>query len=148
MIYTLFRSAVKKIFVSFDFEHDRDYRYLLSALNSNTGSKVTFEDFTPSEIRSIDVGRIKAALTGKLAGATHALIVIGKHANSLHPDRARIGTQNWQWWEIEKSKELKKRLIAVKIERANPAPTPLLNSNATWAHSFNVLAIIQAIADA
>jgi hypothetical protein len=66
----------------------------------------------------------------------------------LHPDRARIGTQNWQWWEIEKSKELKKRLIAVKIERANPVPTPLLNSNATWAHSFNVPAIVQAIADA
>lgn len=146
MTYTLFRSAVKKIFISFDFEHDRRYRYLLSALNENTDSKVAFEDFTPSEIQSNDVGRIKAALTAKLAGATHALVVIGKHANSFHPDHARIGTRNWQWWEIGKSKELGRRLIAVKIERANPTPTPLLNSNATWAHSFNVPAIVKAIA--
>lgn len=147
MTYPLLRSVVKKIFICFDFEHDRKYRYLLSALNMNTSSKVIFDDFTPSEIQSSDVGRIKAALTRKLTGATHTLVVIGKYANSPHPDRVRIGTQNWQWWEIEKSKELGKKLIAVKIERANPTPTTLLNSNATWAHSFNVPAIVQAIAD-
>lgn len=140
--------VTKKIFISFDFEHDRNYRYLLSALNENTGSEIVFDDLTPSEIQSSDIGRIKAALTRKLGGATHTLVIIGKHGNSFHPDRIAIRTRNWQWWEIEKSKELRKKLIAVKIERANATPTPLLNAQAMWAYSFNVPAIVQAIKSA
>lgn len=138
----------KKVFISFDFDHDRNYRYLLFALNANTGSDVSFEDFTPFEIQSNDVGRIKAALTNKIIRATHTLVVVGRFANSYHPNSLLIGTRNWQWWEIEKSKELGRKLIGVKINRANSAPDPLLNSSAAWAHSFNVVAIVKAIASA
>ena len=125
-MYPAYRTTRKKIFISFDFEHDRNYRYLLSALDKNTSSDVSFEDFTPSEIQSSDVGRMKAALTRKLTVATHALVIVGKYANTPHPDRVLIGTLNWQWWEIEKAKSLGKRLVGVKIEPSNPTPSPLL----------------------
>ncbi len=147
-MYPAYRATRKKIFISFDFEHDRNYRYLLSALDKNTSSEVSFEDFTPSEIQSSDIGRIKGALTRKLSDATHELVIIGKYANTPHPDRPQIGTLNWQWWEIEKAKSLGKGLIAVKIEAANPTPFPILGAGATWAGSFNVPAIVSAIATA
>lgn len=141
-------TPTKKVFISFDFEHDRNYRFLLTALSKNTSSDIQFDDFTPSEIQSNDVGQIKRALTRKLNDATHELVVVGEHANSRHPDANLIGTRNWQWWEIEKAKELGKKLIAVKISRENPTPEPLLNSRAKWAYSFNVDAIAKAIREA
>jgi hypothetical protein len=140
--------ARKRVFISFDYDHDRNYRYLLTALAKNPRSDIEFDDLTPSEIQSYDIGRIKGVLTQKIQDATHTLVVIGKHANSYHPDSANIGTRNWQWWEIEKSAEKKKKFIAVKIERANSTPTPLEGKGATWAHSFKVDSILQAIDNA
>ncbi len=144
----LTKQRTKKVFISFDFDHDRNYRYLLSALKENSGSKITFEDLTPGEIQSYDVGRIKSVLTSRIKKSDYTLVIIGRHANSYHLDRAKIGTRNWQWWEIEKSKEEGKKFIAVKIERSNASPEPLKNVGAKWAHSFNVDAILKAINEA
>lgn len=144
-MYTFAKQKTKKVFISFDYDHDRRYRYLLSALKENSGSKIDFEDLTPSEIDSYDVARIKAALTRRIKASGYTLVIIGKHANSYHPDRAKIGTRNWQWWEIEKSKEEGNKFIAVKIERSNATPEPLKGVGAKWAHSFNVDAILKAI---
>lgn len=144
-MYGFTKQRPKKVFISFDFDHDRNYRYLLSALKENSGSKIEFEDLTPSEIQSYDVGRIKAVLTSRIKDSSYTLVIVGKHANSYHPDRAKIGTRNWQWWEIEKSKEEGKKFIAVKIERSNASPEPLKNVGTKWAHSFNVDAILKAI---
>ncbi len=54
-IYRAF-TPTKRILVSFDYDHDRHYRYLLSALNENSRSELVFEDVTPEEIRSSDIG--------------------------------------------------------------------------------------------
>jgi len=140
--------AKKRIFISFDYENDRNYRYLLSALSANSGNDLEFIDVTPSEIQSYDIGKIKGVLTTKIRNATHTLAIVGKHANSLHPDRVQIGERNWQWWEIRKSHLEGKGLIGVKIERYYDAPDPLLNNGTKWAHSFNVNAIIQAVNNA
>jgi hypothetical protein len=137
--------ARKRIFISFDYDHDRNYRYLLSALKTNPRSDIDFDDLTPEEIDTSDVGRVKAVLSRKIRDATHTLVIIGEHANSYHPDRDKIGTRNWQWWEIEKSAEEGKRFIAVKIKSTNDTPTPLYGKNATWAMSFTVDSIIAAI---
>lgn len=147
-MHSLAKQRTKKVFISFDFDHDRNYRYLLSALKENSGSKISFEDLTPGEIQSYDVGRIKSVLTSRIKKSDYTLVIIGKHANSYHPDRAKIGTRNWQWWEIEKSKEGGKEFIAVKIERSNASPEPLKNVGTKWAHSFNVDAILKAINEA
>jgi len=136
---------MKRIFISFDYEHDKNYRYLLTALAKNPRSDIEFTDVTPEEIQSYDVSRIKAVLTKKIKEATHTLVIVGKYANSYHPDRDEIGERNWQWWEINKSDEEGKGFIAVKIESSNEPPEPLYGKGATWANSFTVDAIVNAI---
>jgi len=144
----LYRSATKRIFISFDYDNDRDYQYLLNALKQNAQSPIQFEDVTPSEINTDDVGRVKAVLTTKIRSATHSLVIIGKHANDTHRDSVKIGERNWQWWEIETSKAEGKGLIAVKIDSTNPTPDPLYGAGAKWAMSYNVDAILKAINEA
>lgn len=141
----MFTRSSKSIFISFDYDHDRHYWYLLSALKENSSSAIKFIDVTPSEIDTDDISRVKAVLTQKIRSATHTLVIIGEHANDTHADSVEIGIRNWQWWEIEKSKAEAKRLIAVKISSGNPTPDPLLNSGASWAYSFTVEAILKAI---
>ncbi len=123
----------KRIFISFDFDHDRHYRYLLDALKENSRSEIDYEDVTPDEIQSTSVATIKAGLLAKLQRSTHALVIVGSYANSYDPRSAEIGQRNWQWWEIVKAKEQGKGLIAVKIEKANDPPEPLMSAKATWA---------------
>lgn len=137
--------AKKKVFISFDYDNDRNYRYLLKALAKNAGSEIEFEDLTPEEIQSYDIGRIKSALTRRIRSSTHTLVIIGKHANSDHEDSEKIGTRNWQWWEIEKSDDENNKFIAVKIESSNNTPDPLYGKGATWANSFKVDSILKAI---
>ena len=137
--------AKKRAFISFDFHHDRHYRYLLSALSKNPDNDIEFIDSTPGEIDTMDSGRVKAVLTTKIRSATHTLVLIGDYANTPHKDRAKIGTRNWQWWEIEKSKEEGKKLVGVKLERSNDSPEPLLNAGATWAYSYSVESILEAL---
>jgi hypothetical protein len=60
-----------RVFVSFDYENDRHYKYLLEAWNPNPRFNFTFADATPDEINTLNVGRIKAALTSKINDATH-----------------------------------------------------------------------------
>lgn len=145
-MYT-FRST-KKICISFDWHNDRHYRYMLSAWIANPTNPVSFEDLTPGEISTDDVARIKARLTTQIRAATHTLILVGAYANTKHADSAKIGTLNWIWWEIEQSKAEGKGLIAVKIERGNLTPDPLLNADASWAMSFTRDGILKAINDA
>lgn len=138
----------KQIFISFDYDQDRHYRYLLTALSKNQKFDIDFYDHTPGEIQTDDIGRLKAALTQHIRNASYTLVIVGKYANAYHRHWMRIGTRNWQWWEIEKSIELGKRLIAVKIDRSYEAPAPLYSQGARWAHSFNVDAIAKAIDEA
>jgi len=145
-VYT-FRPT-KKICISFDWHNDRHYRHMLSAWIANPTNPVTFEDLTPGEINTDDVGRVKAQLTTQLRATTHTLILVGQYANTKHKDSEKIGTRNWIWWEIEQSKAERNGLIAVKLGRDHPTPDPLLNSGATWAMSFTRDAILKAINDA
>lgn len=117
--------AYKRIFVSFDYDHDRHYRYLLDAWNANRNFPVRFSDHTPNEIQSDNVDRVKAVLTRKLQEAGRTLVISGRYANSLHPDWAEIGTRNWQWWEAEKSLELGNTIILVCLHLNYDVIAPL-----------------------
>jgi len=138
----------KKIFISFDWDHDRKYRYLLTALAENPRSDIEFDDYTPDKIQSDDIARIKAVLTSKIRQATHVLVIIGKFANSYHPRHGEIGERNWQWWEIKKGIEERKGFIAVKIDPSNEPPEPLYGVHASWAISYKVDSILKAIENA
>lgn len=136
---------MSKVFVSFDYDNDKHYKFLLQAWHHNPKFQFTFEDGTPSEINSLNVGRVKATLTAKIKEATHTLVIVGQHANQPHRHRDLIGYRNWINFEIAKSIELGKRLVAVKLNRNYESPEKLLSSNAYWAYSFNEQSIINAL---
>jgi hypothetical protein len=82
-VYSYYKSSsIYRVFISFDYTNDKRYRYLLQALAENPRFDIEFDDYTPSEIQSQDIGRIKAVLTRKIRESTHTLVVIGQYANS------------------------------------------------------------------
>jgi len=137
--------ALKRVFVSFDFENDRQYKYLLEAWHANPDFDFVFSDVTPSEILSNDIGRIKAGLTTKIILATHTLVIIGKEANKFHKDHKLIGHRNWINFEIYQSKLYDKKFVAIKLSPYYENPEELMFTNVSWAMSFTEDAIIRAL---
>lgn len=136
------------MFVSFDYENDKHYKYLLEAWDANPEFGFVFADQTPDEIDTNNVGRIKAALTVRINGATHTLVLVGKYANSLHPKRHLIGSRNWINFEIAQSKAARNLIVAIKLDRANESPEELVGAGASWAMAFTQEAILRALAAA
>ena len=139
---------IKQVFVSFDYENDRHYKFLLEAWDANKQFDFVFADRTSQEINSNDIGRVKAALAVKISKATHALVIIGKEANKLHTDWRLIGHKNWINFEIAKSKQLGKKIVAVKIDRSYESPEELTGAGATWAMCFGDTQVTQALNNA
>ena len=139
---------IRTVFISFDYDRDRRYRYLLSALNQNRRSDLTFTDGTPREIQTDSISRVKAVLTTRINQATHTLVIVGQDANRLHTDHQEIGQRNWQHWEITQSAQAGNKFVGVKIDRNFDSPTPLLGQGAKWAMSFTVESIIAALEEA
>ncbi|MDR1884005.1 MAG: TIR domain-containing protein [Prevotella sp.] len=137
--------AKKRVFVSFDYEKDRQYYFLLKAWDANSDFEFSFSDYTSKEIQSDSVPVIKANLTKKIKEATYTLVIVGSDANKRHKDAAEIGYKNWQNFEIAQSKANSNKLVGVKIDRSNESPDELMNSGATWALSFTQTAIIDAL---
>lgn len=138
----------KKIFVSFDYEKDRQYKYLLEAWNKNSEFEFEFDDKSTREINSWNIPTIKAALSRKINEADYTLVIIGQDANKLHRDRSLIGYRNWQNYEIAKSKENGNKLIAIKINSNYESPDELLGAGASWAYSFTEDSIMKAVKNA
>lgn len=134
-----------KIFVSFDFDNDRQYKYTLNMWASNANIDFSFNDVSTQEIQSWNISRIKAAITTKINQSDAILVLIGEHADSYHKDRHLIGYRNWQYFEIAQAKAAGKKIIAVKIDRGNSSPTLLYGSGASWAMSFTLDSIKNAI---
>ena len=134
-----------KIFVSFDFENDRNYKYTLNMWNKNPNFEFTCNDTSPSEIQSWNISTIKAVLSRKINEATHVIVIVGKEANKLHKDRISIGYRNWQNFEIAKAKELKKQIIALQLNPSYQYPEELKNCNAKRIYSFRYENIIEAL---
>lgn len=140
--------AKKKVFVSFDYENDKHYKFLLEAWDANPNFDFFFSDLSSEEINSNSVAVVKQALSAKINQANYTLVIVGKEANKRHPDYLAIGHKNWLNYEVAKSKDHKNKLIGVKIDRAYDSPDELLNSGASWAFSFTQAAIIKALEDA
>ena len=136
-----------KIYISFDYENDKHYKFLLEAWDVNSNFDFNFSDKSTHEINSYNVSRIKAGLTTKINEATYVLLIIGKEANKRHPDSEFIGDINWINWEVNKAKELRKKLVAVKIDNSYESPLAILNSNASWARSFTPEAVMKALSN-
>ncbi|MDM0612485.1 TIR domain-containing protein [Clostridium perfringens] len=135
----------KKVCISFDYTDDNHFKNLLSAWDANTNFEFSFDDLTPTEINSENYSRVKAVITQKIAAADYLLVVIGKNANKVHPRQKEIGSKNWINWEIKKAKELKKKLIAVKLNKSFESPDEIKDSGAKWSMSFTKDGIINAL---
>lgn len=114
--YPFRKASRKKVFVSFDWDHDKRYKFLLEAWDANPDFEFVFSDKTPEEIQSNDIGRIKAAIALKINQSTHTLVIVGKYPNSRHKDSAKIGYVNWINFEVHQSNENKNKIVAVFIE--------------------------------
>lgn len=134
-----------KIFVSFDFENDRQYKYTLNMWNNNSAFEFTCDDRSPSEIQTNSVAVVKNVLSRKINEATSVVVIVGKEANKLHPDWRSIGYRNWQNYEIAKAKELGKKLIAVQLNSTYQYPEELIGANAIRVYSFNQADILKAV---
>lgn len=137
-----------KVFVSFDYDNDKHYKFLLEAWNANPKFEFVFNDATPQEIDSTNVGRIKAALTSKIKDATHTLVIIGQYANYPHRSRSLIGYKNWINFEVRQSIEYRKKIAAIKLDRLFESPDELAGVNASWAYTFKEDDIIRALENA
>lgn len=139
---------VKNIFISFDYENDRRYKNLLTALSENPRFTIKFNDRSSGEINSYNIPTIKGSLTKKINDADYTLVIVGQYANSRHKDSGQIGYKNWINFEVAKSKEARNKIVAVKIDRSYASPDELLGANASWAYSFSVDSIEEAINNA
>lgn len=134
-----------KIFISFDFEKDRQYKYLLDAWNANSAFEFTCDDRSPREIQTDSVAVVKNVLSRKINEATAVVVIVGQDANKPHPDRQEIGYRNWQNYEVAKAKALGKKLIAVQLDSAYSYPEELLSANATRVYGFTHDGITKAV---
>jgi len=140
--------AKKSVFISFDYENDKQYKFLLTALSANSNFEISFNDKSASEINSSNISVVKAGLTRKINEAKYTLCIIGKYANSRHKDYLEIGYKNWINFEIAQSKKNGNKLIAIKIDNSYESPDEILNSGASWARSFTIDAITKALDEA
>lgn len=134
-----------KIFVSFDFDKDRQYKYTLNMWDGNDNIDFSFNDGSTREIQSWEISRIKAAITTKINQSDAILVLIGEDADKQHKDHIAIGYRNWQYFEIAQAKAASKKIIAVKLDCGNTTPELLYNSGASWAYSFTLESIKNAI---
>ena len=137
--------AKKKVFVSFDYENDKHYKFLLQAWDANPNFDFSFSDLSSQEINSWSISRIKAALTAKINQATYTLVIVGAEANKKHKDSYEIGYKNWLNFEVARSKQNGNKLVGVKINSNYSSPEELLGSGASWANSFSESAILNAL---
>ena len=138
----------KKVFVSFDYDNDKHYKFLMQAWDKNDKFDFSFTDHSSQEISSDDISRVRAALTRKINSADTTLVIVGKEADKKHADSEEIGYKNWINFEIAKSKDNDNSLVGVKIDSTYTSPEELLGAGASWAMSFTEANIIKALKDA
>jgi hypothetical protein len=130
--------AKAKVFVSYDHSEDKHYKYLLQAWDANPDFDFEFDSRGPNvAINSTDAAVIKTRLATLMKEATHLLVIVGE----------KSATSEWMTWEIERAKkdDIKLKLAAIKLAKANITPPGLLNVGTAWATSFERDRIVEAL---
>ncbi len=137
--------AKKKVFVSFDYDNDRDYKNLLCAWDANPFIDFKIEDRTSNEIQSWDIPTVKSCLSRRINDSTYTIVIIGEEINKLHKDRYTIGHDNWQQFELAKSKENYNKVVFVKLYSWYNLPNNYYGSNYRIVNGFNKDKILDAL---
>lgn len=123
----LYKKRNRKIFVSYHSKNDARYKNMLSAWNNNQEFEFSFDDKSVGiSINSTDDSRIKAGITRKLNKSNLVLCIVGEETHK----RPMVN------WELQKAKELNKKIIVVKTKNYYKTPSCLLNSNIKILNKF------------
>jgi hypothetical protein len=101
--------------LSFDYDNDAHYKNMLLAWDKN--SEFDFELYNGSlkeAINSQNATYIKTKIRPLINKASRLLCIVGKESAS----------SDWINWEIQTAVDAKKKLIGVKIEKANKSSDP------------------------
>ncbi len=123
-IYTLisqkYKKRKRKIFVSYHYSKDSNYKNTLKMWAKNENIDFDFNDASVDiGIKSENESVIKQVISRKTNESDLVISLIGEETH-LRP---------FVNWELEKAKELNKTIIAVKIKNNYKAPKCLLNSD-------------------
>ena len=112
----------KKIFISYDYDNDKAYRNFWSRGIPFDDVPLEFEDGSADiSITSHDDATIKRAISAKINKMTYFLCIIGKSTHKC----------GWVKWEIDKAVELKKKIVAVKIDSEYTSPSDVMGVGAS-----------------
>ncbi|MEO5644204.1 MAG: TIR domain-containing protein [Bacteroidia bacterium] len=129
-------AARRKVFISYHYEQDRHYKNLLLAWDSKGSFDFHMRDYSADvSIDSTEGAVIKRIISTKINKGNYFVVLVGKETRKCE----------WVKWEIAKAKELKKKIVAVKIDRCNETPDELYGAGAAWALSFKLESINNAI---
>lgn len=127
---------MNKIFISYDYVNDNEYKQILLTWNANYNFNFVFEDTSADvSINSTDTAIIERVLTAKIKNSDYFLCIIGK----------KTCKSAWVKWEISKAVALGKKIVAVKIHSSNRSPVEIVAVGASWATQFRFESIKAAI---
>jgi hypothetical protein len=130
------KSMAKKIFISYDYDHDKHYKNTLLMWDANDLFDFTFQDQSVDiSVNSENANYIKSVIKAEIRAAPYFLCIIGKETYK----------SGWVKWEIDQALELKKKIIGVKIDNSYSAPSNIYGVGASWASSFTFDQIKAAI---
>ena len=131
--------AKGKVWISYDYDIDKHYMNLLLKWEANSQFDFSLYDQSvdvPAD--SSDAAAIKRVISARIKASTYFLCIVGKYTH----------ISDWSAWEIEKAIQLKKRIVAVKTDHSNTTPDCLNDVAASWALSFTLDSIENAIHNA
>lgn len=129
----------KKVFVSYHSDSEGTlHKNLLVAWSKNDNGHfdIKFNDTSVGvSIKSDSADYIKRVIKNRINDSDVFLILIGENTHK------RV----WCNWEIEKAIELKKKIVAVKINSNYTSPLKLFDIGAIWAKSFKYESMKKAL---
>lgn len=126
----------KKIFVSYYYDSDKHFKRLLKAWSANEKFSLEFEDVsTDVSINSESTEYIRRKIANQIKQCDVFVVVVGEESH----ERA------WISWEINKAKEYKKKIVAIKEKRIHTSPKELLSAGVEWVYGFDAKKIGEAI---
>ena len=128
--------ANKRIFISYDYSNDGNYKDLVLAWDKDEDLDFSFYDMSVEvSVDASDAAAIKHEISARISDCSHFLCLVGRYS---HKSR-------WVDWEIKTAMELKKRIVAVQVEKNVTTPNALYGVGTSWALSFDFDVIKKAL---
>ena len=128
--------ANKRIFISYDYSNDGKYKDLVLTWDKDEDLDFSFYDMSVEvSVDASDAAAIKREISARISDCSHFLCLVGRYS---HKSR-------WVDWEIKTAMELKKKVVAVQVEKNVTTPNALYGVGTSWALSFDFDVIKKAL---